>query len=276
LASIDELIIGCSKCPASLVQGAWTPIGFFGEIDTANAWSVSINPSAREFADGRGQDLAGDSQRFARIADCGCCRTRAQVAGRHSARVLQMQRSIFRRVPYRAYFARLGRFIQVVHGQNQPDRDPLLPFTDGVVGPRGKRFVYAHVDIVKCATRSPWSELSRTEKALLVASCLPHLEGQIESHTSVELMLVNGRTAYVELGALLQHLGASLHARPVPLDGRTATLAVGSLPVSATLSPRPSPPPWGPKVPIEGPRAWHIGKRQLHADVRPSSLNHVP
>ena len=153
------------------------------------------------------------------------------MARQHSARVLEMQRSIFRRVPYRGYFGRLGRFIQLVHGQNQPDREPLLPFTDGVVGPPGRHFVYAHVDIVKCATRSPWSELSRADKALLVASCLPHLDGQMRSHGSLELLLVNGRTAYTELATLLGVLGASLHARSVPLHSRTATLAVGSLQV---------------------------------------------
>lgn len=140
-----------------------------------------------------------------------------------------MQRSIFRRVPYKAYFSRLGRFIVRVHGQSPSELDPLVPFTEGVTGPNGRQFRYCHVDIVKCATRSPWSQLRQPEKELLVGNCLPYLEQQIRSHKSLQLILMNGRTAYTELGALLERLGTKLQLSQVGLRSRTTTLAVGSL-----------------------------------------------
>jgi len=229
LDSVDHLIAGCAKCPSSLVEHAWTPIGFFGDIDRASAWSISINPSAREFTDGQGRELTGDRQRFTRVADCACCRTRGEVATRHPGRVLDMQRSIFQRVPYRAYFSRLGRFILRVHGQSSSELDPLVPFTEGVVGSCGRQFQYCHVDIVKCATKSPWSKLGQPERELLAANCLPHLERQIHFHTSLRLILVNGRTAFAEFGALLDRLGTTLDCSEVRLASRTATLAVAWL-----------------------------------------------
>jgi len=140
-----------------------------------------------------------------------------------------MQRSIFQRVPYKAYFSRLGRFILQAHGHTPSGVDALLPFTEGVAGPHGRQFRYCHVDIVKCATRSPWSQLRQPERELLVANCLSYLEQQTRSHKALELILVNGRTAYAEFAALLERFGTRLEPSQVRLRSRTATLAVGSL-----------------------------------------------
>ena len=147
---------------------------------------------------------------------------------RHPGRVLDMQCSIFQRVPYRAYFSRLGRFILRVHGQSSSELDPLVPFTKGVAGSCGRHLQYCHVDIVKCATKSPWSKLGQPERELLTANCLPHLERQMQSHTSLQLILVNGRTAFAEFGALLERLGTAVHCSEVLLGSRSATLAVAS------------------------------------------------
>lgn len=229
MASIDRLIMGCEKCPATLVEHGWMPISFFGDSENANAWTISINPSGREFTDGRGIELSGSKQRFARVSDCNCCVTRAEAAQRHSSHILKMQRTIFQRVPYRNYFSRLGRFLLLVHGQDPSKVDPLLPFAEGVIGSGTNRFRYSHVDIVKCATRQPWSGLVGSERELLASNCMPYLEEQIEASRAVGLILVNGQTTYNECLRSLARLGFDPVVTRVPLGSFNTSIASGTL-----------------------------------------------
>ena len=205
----------------------WTPISYFGEITNANAWTISINPSAREFADQRGNDLTGPQQRFARLTDFPDCASRAQVAQRHLGKVLEMQRTVLRRAPYRNYFARLGKFILLVNAC-QPTADPLAPFTEGLQT-EDSRLLFCHLDIAKCATKKPWSGLSAAAKRTLIDNCSPYLEKQIRSSPQLRLILVNGRTAYDECLPLIKRLDFDGIEQKVTLGSSSTCIASGTL-----------------------------------------------
>ena len=227
MSRLDREITGCTKCPAALVEYRWTPISYFGEITKANAWTISINPSAREFTDSKATDLTGSKQRFARVADFPDCASRAQVAQRHQGKVLEMQRTVLRRAPYRNYFARLGKFILLVNGC-EPTADPLAPFTEGLqTGDSG--LLFCHLDIAKCATKKPWSDLSAADKRTLIDNCSPYLEKQIRSSPQLRLILVNGRTAYDECLPLIKRLDFDGIEQKVTLGSSSTCIASGTL-----------------------------------------------
>jgi hypothetical protein len=160
--SLNHTITACAKCLELPVVEDWLPISYFGDYEKANAWVLAINPSAREFLDGQGRVLTGDRQRFRRLADFPLISQRESLGAEDVASVLAFQDSIFERVPYRPFFNRIGRFISEIHDADS-DGDPLAPFKTGVTTNSGSNFRYAHLDIVKCATSKPWSELSATQ-----------------------------------------------------------------------------------------------------------------
>jgi hypothetical protein len=227
MSQLDREITSCTKCPATLVEYRWTPISYFGEISKANAWTISINPSAREFTDSKATELTGPKQRFARVADFPDCSSRSAVAEHHLDTVLDMQHTVLRRAPYRNYFARLGRFIALASARHG-EIDPLSPYTDGVQFGKSK-LLFCHLDIAKCATKKPWSDLSAADKRTLIGNCSPYLEKQIRSSPQLRLILVNGRTAYDECLPLMKRLGFDGIEQKVTLGSSSTCIASGTL-----------------------------------------------
>ena len=70
---------------------------------------------------------------------------------------------------------------------------------------RGDVVRYAHLDIVKCATERPWSQLSANDQSMLSQNCLPFLEEQLKGRKNVKLILLNGRTALNHAYSFLTH-----------------------------------------------------------------------
>jgi hypothetical protein len=229
MTSLDRDIAGCAKCAATLVTYDWMPISYFGDISKANAWTISINPSAREFTDSKGSVLTGGNQRFARLADFPDCGSRRDVAHRHLRAVLDMQHTVLGRAPYRNYFNPLGRFILLLHGRESAC-DPLAPFTEGVQADGSAR-LFCHLDIVKCATKQPWSSLIGRDRRTLIASCSRYLEDQIRSSSRLDLILINGRTAYGECLPLIEDLQFSGAENRLPLGDSSTRITSGILPV---------------------------------------------
>jgi hypothetical protein len=227
MSTLDRRIVACSKCPNSLVHYDWLPISFFGDIHHANAWTISINPSAREFTDARGEVLTGPAQRFARLADFAGALNRGDIGPREAASALAMQSSVLRRAPYRAYFSRLGNFLGMAVGQTAIS-DGLDPFVRGIETKEG-RMLFCHLDLVKCATRSPWSKLDRGNRRLLIENCKGYLAEQFESAAGVHLVLVNGRTALTEIEPVLRDLRLNATSVPVKLETTTCELISGTI-----------------------------------------------
>jgi len=210
----EQKVVACATCPQHLVNLEWLPISYFGSIFSANAWLISINPSEREFTDRLGNLLTGDSQRFHIVTDFPDCCSRDEAAKNHAEQVFYMQDTIFRRVPYRPYFNRIGRFLADIHGFER-NGDPLVPLISGATQ-GSKSYLYAHLDVVKCATKQPWSAIKPVDKELLIANCAVHLENQLQNYRNLELLLVNGKTAHDACVSLFrQRFRANLETRAI-------------------------------------------------------------
>lgn len=193
MISLATCVCQCQKCPETVIVPDWIPISYFGDYQRANSWVLAINPSDREFLDKDGQVLTGDRQRFRRLADFHVIDRRQELGPRQVESVLEYQDTIFDRVPYRPFFNKLGRFLSALHCNDTPT-DPLMPFQTGITSRAGQTFHYAHLDIIKCATKYPWSRLSSHQQTLLFAKCQPFLEQQLMESEELKLILLNGRT----------------------------------------------------------------------------------
>ena len=223
---LHESIARCESCPANVVRREWPPISFFGDVAAATGWTISINPSAREFTDHLGRELTGKAQRFALVRDFTGARTRAELTAQHLARVLSMQETVLRRVPYRNYFNRLGRFIQKVY--SLATDEPLAPYTSGLVA-GGTNELYCHMDIVKCATTRPWSDLADDDQRALIRSCSPYLEEQMVAAEKLGTILINGRTALEVCIPVMRGSGLGSATRLVELATTSTDLLYGDM-----------------------------------------------
>lgn len=201
---ISNTIARCFACRDSEIVADWLPIGYFGHYSQANAWVLSINPSSREFLDTRGEVLSGEAQRFCRLSDFEGVGERTHLTPEHVHTAVNLQDSIFERVPYRPFFNRLGRFLLQVHDKNPTDHPPLTPFTIGIDDGTGGSFLYAHLDIVKCATATPWGKLTNDDQSTLTGNCSAYLEQQFAEQRDLQLVLVNGRTASEQIRPFLE------------------------------------------------------------------------
>lgn len=225
---LHSQIAGCARCPEAVVNPDWLPVSYFGNFEQANSWVVSINPSAREFLDRDGQLLLGPQQRLPTLQSFPKARSRQAAADQYLRTVLAFQDSYFDRVPYRPYFNRLGRFLARVHGAAGAP-DPLLPFTEGVGTASGKSFRYAHLDIVKCATRAPWSGLSLEQQQALTQNCQQFFEQQLREGSRLRLLVVNGRTACRAVLPAIASIGFCGSTEQLCLRGTSFDLVLGSL-----------------------------------------------
>lgn len=202
--SIEARIARCEACVNGPAVADWLPVSYFGDYRNSNAWILSINPSDQEFLDRQSTVLTGPRRRFRRLSDFEGVPERRDLGLDHIESALKHQNTYFVRpkAPYRPFFNRLGRFLGQIQGVESAE-EPLTPFIDGVGADGGTIFRYAHLDIVKCATKKPWSRLLGSERALLLSNCSEYLEEQMRAHAKLRLILINGRTAYEQCHAFL-------------------------------------------------------------------------
>ena len=237
VADLETMIARCSRCLYA-EQGAvkdWLPISFFGKYNQANCWVLSINPSDREFVDQHGQVLTGDDQRFRRLSDFVGAARREDLTADHVSAKLIYQETVFDRVPYKPYFNRLGRFLIRLHGSDLAQA-PLSPFGDGLISPSGRKFLYTHLDIVKCATHVPWGRLSATEQSKMIRNCSGFLEDQVSTNDGLEFVLINGRTAFNQYHAVLaERFGFTPTRQVLDLGHTSCDLWIGDLNIGSQI-----------------------------------------
>lgn len=201
---LETKIAQCSRClplEGSIVED-WLPISYFGRYRQANCAILSINPSHREFVDGKGHVLTGDDQRFRRLADFKQLVQRKDMTADQVKAKLDYQDTVFDRAPYKQYFNRLGKFLIKLHGADLTD-DLLTPFRNGVTSRSGQKFLYSHLDIVKCATQTTWRNFVSTQQATMIQNCANFLEEQLCTHDGLRFVLINGGTAFNQCNSLL-------------------------------------------------------------------------
>ena len=213
--SLEQRIARCERCAGGPVVLDWLPISFYGDYAGANAWVVTINPSDREYVDRNGLALIGERQRFSSLGDFPSVTRREQLTADQVDVIVRRQREVFYGIPYRSFFEKLGRFLVSVHG-GDPNDGGLHVFMGGVTSAEGRDFRYSHVDTVKCATQLPWAQLEQEDKDVLVSNCLGFIEEQLGTNGCLELMMINGRTAYNHcLPFLTDRFGYRPSTRPV-------------------------------------------------------------
>jgi hypothetical protein len=146
-----------SSVPGSL------PVLFFGDLLTAGAVTVGLNPSAQEYLDPRGDLLTGDGQRFATLRSLGA-RSRTGLTDGQCAEAVRRMRNYFdpARPVYNRWFA--------AHSQ--------------VLGGLGLSFArreVAHLDLVQEPTAPAWGALPPAERTELLDRDLPFLTWQLRT-----------------------------------------------------------------------------------------------
>jgi hypothetical protein len=166
-----------SSVPGSL------PVLFFGDLFTARAVTVGLNPSRREYLSRSGDELTGPQRRFETLASLGCA-DRASLTDDQCRRAIERGRAYFRPGgPAYRWFRPLGRVLKCL-------------------GYRYQEGEAAHLDLVQEATDPTWSRLPREEAADLLRKDLPFLRWEIEAFP-LEVVACNGRTVFDHVRDLL-------------------------------------------------------------------------
>jgi hypothetical protein len=172
--------------PASTVANS-LPVLFFGDLFTATAVTVAINPSFREYLDHSGHELDEACRRFETLTSLGAA-DRPSLTDEQCQRAVGIMRRYFEpgRPVYDDWFGAL-RFVL---------RGLGLRYETGDV---------AHLDLVQEATRLTWSDLEDAEPeeaAALLRDDEGFLRWQLETFP-IRLVVCNGRRALDAVRALL-------------------------------------------------------------------------
>jgi len=122
------------------------PVLFFGDVLTAKAASVGLNPSKQEYLDPSGQELTGDKRRFETLGSLGC-HDRSSLDEERCERAIAAMRAYFQRgKPVSGWFRPLARVMEAMG----------FSYQEGEV---------AHLDLVQEATDPTWSRLKSERPA---------------------------------------------------------------------------------------------------------------
>jgi len=189
----------------STVAGS-LPVLFFGDLFTATAATIGINPSFREYLDRSGHELDGASRRFETLTSLGAA-DRLSLTDEQCQRAVGTMRRYFDlgRPVYDDWFGPIGFVL----------RGMALRYETGAV---------AHLDLVQEATRQTWSDFAKAapeQAAALLRDDEVFFRWQLETFP-LRLVVCNGRTA---LEATRRVLGA-----PIERSGQfeRVTWSVGS------------------------------------------------
>jgi hypothetical protein len=174
------------RSPSRFSVAGSLPVLFFGDLFSATTATIGINPSRREFVDGRGDPLVGPHRRFETL-DSLRARDRPSLTPDQCARAISTMRRYFEPgKPVYAWFRPLGRVVD------------------------GMGFAYAagevtHLNLVQEATDPPWSALAAADPAeaeRLRDADGPFLRWQLETFP-LRTLVCNGRSVYDEVCRLI-------------------------------------------------------------------------
>ena len=173
ISLIDQLVegtvLGNEVIPWS------SPVPVFGNLTSALLATIGINPSNREFVDGVGEELSGQSRRFHTLDSLGL-KTWEDADTRHFEDVLESYLSYFAWNPYQIWFNKLE---YVLNGAN-------ASYYDSRIGA-------CHIDLVPYATYRKWGELTGRQRSQLL-EVTGHTLGTILRDSPLEILILNGRS----------------------------------------------------------------------------------
>lgn len=178
----------------------------FGKAQTAWVATVGLNPSLREFTDGKGNWLTGDQRRLATTDSLGVTDLSTAEDAR-VARVVEECYDYFHRNPYWKWFKPLETLINTAAGAS---------YSDGTA---------CHLDLVQWATEPVWQQLALQVRRQLIAEDREFLRQQLQWE-HLRLVLLNGRTVLQQIAAM----GVELAERaPAVVGDKSCAIVTGSV-----------------------------------------------
>lgn len=189
--------------PSLCITKRSTPIPFFGHYETAEACTVSLNPSAREFCDRSGKIIEPPGERLYSRSMIGKSDDEP-LDEADAEQALAYCTAYFNRRPYKSWFNKYERFLKAFS----------LSYYSGSV---------VHLDLVQWATTPSWGDLTNDVKDRLLARDLPFLKELLKK--KFRFIFLNGKTTVSEVS---KHLDLSLREVEVSVDDKiTSTIYFG-------------------------------------------------
>lgn len=174
LALLLELMTSPELTKANLIKWG-CPIPSFGNLLSAKLATIGLNPSNREFVDEVGKELDGVYRRFHTLSSLGLA-TWHEAEDTHYDLILDYCFNYFYRNPYDSWFKKLDHIIS------------------------GTSFSYyfpsgfaCHLDLIPYATANKWTELSPSNRNLLLELSSDFL-GQLLNNSEITTIVLNGQT----------------------------------------------------------------------------------
>ncbi|UTC65117.1 hypothetical protein E4O00_02790 [Treponema sp. OMZ 788] len=154
-----------------------TPIPFFGNYKKAKVYTISLNPSDREFYDKKNNLLIGEKKRLCSREVFGK-KDEDSLSENEGFQVLEACEKYFDNNPYRSWFDKFNRFLLSF--------DSSYSYYEGTV---------VALDLVQWATTAKWSALQEDIKNKLLESSLPYLK-KLFARRNIDKIFLNGKTVY--------------------------------------------------------------------------------
>jgi len=204
----DKIIFGRIKRPIEnemcIIHGT-TPVIYFGNYDDAKACTISINPSDKEFKNGKGELLKNGKERL-------CSREMLDISDNkklsnsQAKKVIDYCKKYFHNNPYKIWFNPVDFFIkQFGYSYNDSGYDTCV-----------------HLDLVQWAT-DKWSSIPEDIKKKHLKKDLPILK-HLLSKKDLKIMFLNGKTVVEEVK---QHLNINLEEKSVKYKKQTLRIYFG-------------------------------------------------
>jgi hypothetical protein len=159
------------------------PVPFFGRISNATIATVGLNPSIREFADARGDELQGSTRRFPTLSSL-TLSSWSKADASHVGAIANACSDYFAGNPYQRWFGTLDAVLKRARYSYYNDLRSAC-----------------HLDLVPFATHNRWGTLTLQQRRRLVILASRHL-GSILLQTSIRLLILNGQSVITHLSSI--------------------------------------------------------------------------
>ena len=193
------------RSPRSVIPWA-CPVPYFGDVFSAVAATVGINPSNREFMDTAGRELVEAERRLPTLSSLGL-RSWADADSRHLQHVVSSCKSYFHRQPYDRWFRVLERVLSP-SGSSYYGHSPSA----------------CHIDLFAFSTYCKWNALPTVERRELLEDASEAL-ALLLRWISAQILILNGRAVVDAFETATRRSLMSMrqytwdlprHSRPVP------------------------------------------------------------
>ncbi|MFZ5554497.1 MAG: hypothetical protein ACOZCO_15365 [Bacteroidota bacterium] len=152
-----------------------SPIISFGNVSNSKIATLGLNPSNREFVDVNGKELEGNKRRFHTLQSLGIKKW-SEISEKHLNKIKEFCEEYFLRNPYDEWFKKLD---YIISGTSM-----------SYYFPSGEA---CHLDLIPYATASKWTELSYSQKRILLDLTIEVL-GKLIKNSEITILILNGQT----------------------------------------------------------------------------------